>query len=128
MECKVGTKDGICVYPYNHANARYIYRQKLNNKKSVTMTVTTPRPTLAIAAAAVMTASITVLALLGVHIQILCLQFIYVILNHLKISRRFELAGKIWDRIYELQNGSGRNLDDFSSNYTTKVLMSVSQD
>jgi hypothetical protein len=67
------------------------------------MTVTTPRPTLSIAAAAVMTASITVFALLGVHIQILCLQFIYVILNHLKISRRFELAGKIWNRICELQ-------------------------
>ena len=92
------------------------------------MTVTTPRPTLSIAAAAVMTAFITVLALLGVHIQILCLQFIYVILNHLKISRRFELAGKILDRLCELQNGFGRNLDDSSNNYTTKVLMNVSQD
>ena len=91
------------------------------------MTVTTTRPTLSIAAAAVMTASITVFALLGVHIQILCLQFIYVILNHLKVSRRFELAGKILDIICELQNGFGRNLDDSSNNYTTKVLMSVSQ-
>jgi hypothetical protein len=53
---------------------------------------------------------------------------VYVILNHLKISRRFELAGKIWNRICELQDGSGRNLDDFSSDHTTKVLMSVSQD
>jgi hypothetical protein len=75
------------------------------------MTVTTPRPTLTITAAAVMTAAITVLALLGVHIQILCLQFVYFILNDLKVSGRFELAGKIWDRICELQNGFGRNLD-----------------
>jgi hypothetical protein len=121
------SKDGICVYPYNHANARYACRQKLNNKKSLTMTVTTPRPTLMIAAAAVMTAAITVLALLGVHIQILCLQVVYAILNHLKVSTHFELAGKIWDRICKLQNGFGRNLDDSYNNYTTKVLMSVSQ-
>jgi hypothetical protein len=92
------------------------------------MTVTTPRPTLTIAADAVMTAAITVLALLGAHIQILCLQFVYVILNHLKVSTHFELAGKIWDRICKLQNGFGRNLDDSSNNYTTKVLMSVTQD
>ena len=44
------SKDGICVYPYNHAGARYACRQKLNNKKSLTMTATTPRPTLTIAA------------------------------------------------------------------------------
>lgn len=92
------------------------------------MTVTTPRPTLTIAAAAVMTAAITVLALLGVHAQILCLQVVYVILNHLKVSTRFELAGKIWDRICVLQSGFGGNLDDSSNNYTTKVLMSVSQE
>jgi hypothetical protein len=122
------SKDGICVYPYNYANARYACRQKLNNKKSLTITVTTPRPTLTIAAAAVMTAAISVLALQGLHIQILCLQFVYVILNYLKVSRHFELAGKIWDRICELQNGFRRNLDDSFNNYTTKVLMSVSQD
>jgi hypothetical protein len=122
------SKDGICVYPYNHANARYACRQKLNNKKSLTMTVTTPRPTLMIAAAAVMTAAITVLALLGVHIQILCLQVVYAILNHLKVSTHFELAGRIWLRICDLQNRFGGNLDDSFNNYTTKVLMSASQD
>jgi hypothetical protein len=122
------SKDGICVYPYNLANARYACRQKLNNKKSLTMTVTTARPTLTIAAAAVMTAAITVLPLLGLHIQILCIQFVYVILNHLKVSTHFELARKIWDRICKLQNGFGRNFDDSFNNYTTKVLMSVSQD
>ena len=58
-----------------------------------------------------MTAVATALALLGLHIQILCLQFVYFILNDLKVSGRFELAGKIWDRICELQNGFGRNLD-----------------
>ena len=122
------SKDGICVYPYNHSGARYACREKLNNKKSLTMTATTPRPTLTIAAAAVMTAAITVLALLGVHTQILCLQVVYVILNHLKVSRRFELASRIWDRVCVLQNGFGGNLDDSSNNCTTKVLMSVSQD
>jgi hypothetical protein len=105
-----------------------ICRQKLNNKKSLTMTVTTPRATLTIAAAAVMTAAITVLALLGAHIQILYLQFVYVILNHLKVSTHFELAGRIWLRICDLQNRFGGNLDDSFNNYTTKVLMSVSQD
>jgi hypothetical protein len=85
------------------------------------MTITTPRPPMTIAAAAVMAATITVLALLGLHIQILCLQFVYVILNHLKISTRFELASKIWDRICELQNEFGSNLDDFFNNYTTRV-------
>ena len=95
----------------------------------MTMTVTTKKPALTIAACAVvMTAAATALALLGLHIQILCLQFVYVILNHLKISTRFELASKIWDRICVLQNGFGGNLDDSSNNYTTKVLMSVSQD
>ena len=92
------------------------------------MTVTTPRPTLTIAAtAAVMTAVITILPLLGLHIQILCIQFVYGILNHLKVSRLFELAAKIWDRICELQNGFARNLDAIN-NYRTKVIMSVSQD
>jgi hypothetical protein len=90
--------------------------------------VTTPRPTLTIAAAAVMTAVITALALLGLHIQILCLQFVYVILNHLKVSRHFELASKIWDRICELQNGFRRNLDDSFNSYTIKVSMSLGQD
>lgn len=90
------------------------------------MTVTTPRPTLTIVAAAVMTAAITVLPLLGLHIQILCLQFVYAIFNHLKVSTRFELAGKIWDRICELQNGFERKFYD-SNNYTTKVLMGVSR-
>ena len=124
MESKVG----ICLYAYNHANASYTCGQKLNNKKSVTMTVTTPRPALTIAAAVVMTAAITAVALLGLHIQILCLQFVYVILNHLKISTRFELAGKIWQRICEVQNGFGTNLDDSFNSSTTKVLMSVSQE
>jgi len=92
------------------------------------MTVTTPRPALTIAAAAVMTAALTAVTLLGLHIQILCLQFVYVILNHLKVSTRFELAGKTWHRICELQNGSGTNLDDSFNGYRTRVLMSVSQD
>ena len=122
------SKVGICLYAYNHANASYTCGQKLNNKKSVTMTVTTPRPALTIAAAVVMTAAITAVALLGLHIQILCLQFVYVILNHLKISTRFELAGKIWQRICEVQNGFGTNLDDSFNSSTTKVLMSVSQE
>jgi hypothetical protein len=84
------------------------------------MTITTPRPPMTIAAA-VMAATITVLALLGLHIQILCLQFVYVILNHLKISTRFELASKIWDTITELQNGFGSNLYDSFNNYITRV-------
>ena len=95
----------------------------------MTMTVTTKKPALTIAACAVvMTAAATALALLGLHIQILCLQFVYVILNHLKISTRFELAGKIWQRICEVQNGFGTNLDDSFNSSTTKVLMSVSQE
>ena len=95
----------------------------------MTMTVTSKKPALTIAACAVvMTAAATALALLGLHIQILCLQFVYVILNHLKVSTRFELVGKIWHRICALQNGVGRDLDDSFNNYTTKVLMSVSQD
>jgi len=93
------------------------------------MTVTTKKPALTIAACAVvMTAAATALALLGLHIQILCLQFVYVILNHLKVSTGFELAGKIWHRICVLQNGFARNLEDSFYNYTTKVLTSVSQD
>jgi hypothetical protein len=85
------------------------------------MTVTKPRPPVTIAAAAVMAATITVLAVLGLHVQFLCLQFVYAILNHLKVSTRFELASKIWNRICELQNGFGRNLDDSFNNYTTSV-------
>jgi uncharacterized membrane protein len=91
------------------------------------MTVTTKKPALTIAApAAFMTAVAIAVVLLGLHIQVLCLQFVYVILNHL--LTRFELARKIWLRICELQNGFGRNLDDSFNSYTTKVLMSVSQD
>ena len=52
-----------------------------------------------LATAAVMTAVATALVVLGLHIQILCLQFVYVILNNLRISTHFELAGKIWHRI-----------------------------
>ena len=101
----------------------------MNNNQTMTTTVTTKKPALTIAACAVvMTAAATALALLGLHIQILCLQFVYVILNHLKVSTRFELVGKIWHRICELQNGFGRNLDDSFNSYTSKVLMSVSQD
>jgi len=93
------------------------------------MTVTTKKPALTIAACVVvMTAAATALALLGLHIQILCLQFVYVVLNHLKVSTRFGLVGKIWHRVCELQNGLGRNLDDSFNSYTSKVLMSVSQD
>jgi len=99
--------------------------QELINKKSVPMTVTIPRPTRTIVSAAVMAAAITVLMSLGLHVQILCLQFVYIILNHLKISTRFELAGEIWHR---LQNVFGRNLKYSFNNYTTKVAMSVSQD
>jgi len=95
----------------------------------MTMTVPTKKPALTIAApAAVMTAAAIAVVLLGLHIQILCLQFVYVILNHLKVSTRFELVGKIWHRMCELQNGFGKNLDHSINNYTTKVLMSVSQD
>jgi hypothetical protein len=95
----------------------------------MTMTVATKKPALTIAACAVvMTAAATALALLGLHIQILCLQFVYVVLNHLKVSTRFELAGKIWLRICELQNRFEGNLDDSFNSYTSKVLMSVSQE
>jgi hypothetical protein len=122
---------GICIYYYNHANARYTCRQKLNNKETAaaaTVTITT-RPALTIAApAAVMTAAAIAVALLGLHIQVLCLQFVYVILNHLKVSTRFELARKIWLRICELQNRFEGNLDDSGNSCTTKVLMSVSQE
>ena len=95
----------------------------------MTMTVTTKKPALTIATpAAVMTAAAIAVVLLGLHIQVLCLQFVYVILNHLKVSTRFELARKIWLRICEPQNKFEGNLDDSFNNYTTKVLMSVSQD
>ena len=101
----------------------------MNNKQTETTTVTATRPTLRIlATTAVMTAVATALVLLGLHIQILCLQFVYVILNYLKVSERFELGGKIWHRICELQNGFGTNLEGSFNSYTTKVLMNVSQD
>jgi hypothetical protein len=93
----------------------------------MTMTVTTKKPALTIAApAAVMTAAAIAVVLLGLHIQLLCLQFVYVILNHL--LTRFELARKIWLRICELQNRFEGNLDDSFNGYTSKVLMSVSQE
>jgi hypothetical protein len=125
---------GICIYYYNHANARYTCRQKLNNKETATATATatatiTTRPALTIAApAAVMTAAAIAVALLGLHIQVLCLQFVYVILNHLKVSTRFELARKIWLRICEIQNRFEGNLDDSGNSCTTKVLMIVNQE
>ena len=101
----------------------------MNNKQTETTTVTATRPTLRIfATTAVMTAVATALVLLGLHIQILCLQFVSVVLNHLRISTHFELAGKIWQRICVLQNRFGRNFDDSLKYYSTKVLMSVSQD
>ena len=106
-----------------------IHIQKLDNKQTETSTVPATRPTLRmLATAAVMTAVATALAVLGLHIQILCLQFVYVILNHLKVSTRFELVGKIWHRICEPQNRFEGNLDDSFNSYTSKVLMSVSQD
>jgi len=69
----------------------------LNNNKTAAATVTiTARPALTIvAAAAVMTAAATAVALLGLHIQIVNTQFGYAILNHLKVSTRFELGRKI---------------------------------
>jgi hypothetical protein len=97
---------GICIYSYNHANARYTCRQQLNKKETATTTTTvtrTKKPALTIAAPAVMTAIAIAVALLGLHIQVLCLQFVHVILNHLKVSTRFELASKIWHRICEIQ-------------------------
>ena len=99
----------------------------MNNKQTETATVTATRPTLRIlATTAVMTAVATAIVLLGLHIQILCLQFVFVVLNQL--SMHFKLAGKIWQRICVLQNGFGRNLDDSLKYYSTNVLMSVSQD
>lgn len=101
----------------------------MNNKQTETTTVTATRPTLRmLATTAVMTAVATALVLLGLHIQILCLQFVYVVLNHLRISTHLELAGKIWQRICVLQNGFGGNFDDSLNNYSTKVLMSAIQD
>ena len=89
----------------------------------------TKRPALMITASgAVMTAVAIAVALLGLHIQVLCLQFVYVILNHLKVSTRFELVGKIWHKMCELQNGFRVNLDDSFNSYTSKVLMSVSHE
>lgn len=104
----------------------------MNDKKITTTTTTitvTKRPYLTISVpTAVMTAAAIAVVLLGLHIQVLCLQFVYVILNHLKVSTRFEPARKIWDRICELQNGFGRNLDDSFNSCTTKVSMNVSRD
>ena len=48
------------------------------------------------APAVVVTAAAIAVALLGLHIQFLCLQSLYVILNQLKVSTIFELASKIW--------------------------------
>ena len=80
----------------------------------MTMTVPTKKPALTIAApAAVMTAAAIAVVLLGLHIQVLCLQFVYVILNHL--LTRFELARKIWLRICELRNRFEGNLDDIQN-------------
>lgn len=129
MESRVG----ICIYSYNHANARYTCRQKLNNKRGTALTTTvtiTKRPALTIAApAAVMTAAAIAVGLLGLHIQVLCLQFVHVILNYLNVSTRFELPRKIWLWICELQNRFEGNTDDSGSNScTTSVLMSVSQE
>ena len=125
------SNDGICIYSYNHTNARYTCRQ-LNNKETATTTTTvtiTKRPSLTIeATAAVMTAVAIAVALLGLHIQVLCLQFVYFILNHLKVSTRFELARKIWLRICELRNRFEGNLDDTCNSCTTKVLVSLSQE
>ena|GEM_PF-6501373 len=98
--------------------------QELDSKQTETATVPATRPTLRIlATAAIMTAVATALALLGLHIQILCLQFVYVILNNLRISKYFELAGKIWHRICVLQNGFGRNLDDTYQNKLKTQLL-----
>jgi hypothetical protein len=122
---------GICIYSYNHANARYTCRQQLNKKETATTTTTvtrTKKPALTIAAPAVMTAIAIAVALLGLHIQVLCLQFVHVILNHLKVSTRFEQASKIWHRICDLQNRFGGNLDDSCNGCTTKVIMSMSQE
>jgi hypothetical protein len=123
---------GICIYSYKRANARYACRQKLNDKKTApTTTVTiTKRPALVIAApAAVMVATAITVGLLGLHIQVLCLQFVHVVLNHLKVSTRFELARKIWLRICELQNRFEGNMDDSRSNScTTGMLSSMSQE
>ena len=107
--------------------------QKLNNKKTAattTNTVTiTARPALTIVAtAAVMTVAATVVTLLGLHIQIVCLQFVHAILNHLKISTRFELARKLWLRICELQNRFEGNLDESYNSCTTKALMRLSRE
>ncbi len=98
--------------------------QKLDSKQTETATVPATRPTLRIlATVAIMTAVATALALLGLHIQILCLQFAYVILNNLRISTHFELAGKIWHRICVPQNGFGRNLDDSCQNRLKSQLL-----
>ncbi|MGB7955607.1 MAG: hypothetical protein WCF23_16650 [Candidatus Nitrosopolaris sp.] len=102
-----------------------MHMQKLDSKQTETATVPATRPTLRIlTTAAIMTAVATALALLGLHIQILCLQFVYVILNNLRISTHFELAGKIWHRICVLQNGFDRNLDDSYQNKLKTQLLS----
>ena len=74
----------ICNYAHNHVSTRYTCRQKLNDKETAnTTTVTiTKRSALTIEApAVVMTAAAIAVALLGLHIQALCPQFVYVILN-----------------------------------------------
>jgi hypothetical protein len=70
------------------------YELDLCNKENATAaTVTiTKGPALIIVAAGVMIAVAIAVALLGLHIQVLCLQFVHVILNDLKVSTRFELA------------------------------------
>ena len=71
-----------------------IFHQESSSRTAATTTVTiTKRPALTMAApAVVVTAAAIAVALLGLHIQFLCLQFLYVILNQLKVSTIFELA------------------------------------
>lgn len=96
----------------------HTFRQKLNNKEiatTFTTTITvTKRPSLTIVApAAVMTAAAIAVILLGLHIQVLCLQLVHIILSHLKVSTSFEPARKVRLRICELQRdlkGIGMNL------------------
>jgi len=98
----------------------------LNHKKTAPIaTITIKRPDLVIAAPTVVTATTAiVVGLLGLHIQILCLQFVHVVLNHLKVSTRFELARKIWLRICELQN----RFEGGRISCTTDMLLSRSQE
>jgi hypothetical protein len=78
------------------------------NYKKITAAAVTTSPALTIAATAVvMTTAATAVALLGLHIQILCLQFLSVILN-LRVSTLFELADKIRHKLFKPHNGFGR--------------------